>query len=194
MKLYDISQELTACAVYPGSPGPKTERISDMAHGDLYNLTCLSLSAHNGTHIDAPFHFFADGKTVDAIPLEKTVGPCFVFCHHGDFTACEVRAILAQKHGKFPKRLLLCGKATVTADAAKMLAEIGIDLIGCESQTVGPERAPMEVHKILLAQEVVLLEGLRLAEVEEGDYFLCAAPLNIGGSDGSPCRAVLIAF
>ena len=74
-----------------------------------------------------------------------------------------------------------------------MFAESNILLLGNESQTVGPENAPMEVHLILLGTGAVLLEGIRLAEVSEGVYFLNAAPLNLSGSDGSPCRAVLIA-
>ena len=66
-------------------------------------------------------------------------------------------------------------------------------MLGNESQTVGPEDAPMEVHLILLGAGVILLEGIRLAEVTEGVYFLSAAPLNLAGADGSPCRAILIA-
>lgn len=66
-------------------------------------------------------------------------------------------------------------------------------LLGNESQTVGPEDAPMEVHVILLGAGVILLEGIRLKDVSEGVYLLNAAPLNLSGADGSPCRAVLIA-
>ena len=79
-------------------------------------------------------------------------------------------------------------------DAARVFADKGIYLLGNESQTVGPEDAPMEVHKILLSKDVVLLEGLRLSNIEQGEYFLSAAPINIAGSDGAPCRAVLIKF
>ena len=81
----------------------------------------------------------------------------------------------------------------VSAEAAKVFASKGILLLGNESQTVGPEDAPMEVHLILLGAGIVLLEGIRLAEVEEGKYFLSAAPLNLSDADGSPCRAFLIA-
>ena len=84
------------------------------------------------------------------------------------------------------------GNVTVTADAAKVFAAEKIDLIGNESQTVGTEDTPMEVHKILLSTDVVLLEGIRLSAVSEGVYLLNAAPLNLSGADGSPCRAVLI--
>ena len=77
--------------------------------------------------------------------------------------------------------------------APESIASKKVLLLGNESQTVGPEDAPMEVHLILLGANVVLLEGIRLAEVSEGVYFLNAAPLNLSGADGSPCRAVLIA-
>ena len=80
----------------------------------------------------------------------------------------------------------------MTADAARVFAKAGILLIGNESQTVGPEDAPMEVHLILLGAETVLLEGIVLTDVPEGKYFLNAAPLNLGGCDGAPCRAYLM--
>ena len=80
----------------------------------------------------------------------------------------------------------------MTEEAAKVFANSSIVLFGNESQTVGPEDAPMAVHLIMLGAEIVLLEGIRLAEVEEGIYLLNAAPINLGGSDGAPCRAVLI--
>jgi arylformamidase len=90
------------------------------------------------------------------------------------------------------ERLLIGGKATVTEEAARVLAEAGIRLIGNESQTVGPEDAPMAVHLILLGAGVILLEGVVLAHVPEGKYFLSAAPLKLGGREGAPCRAMLI--
>ena len=90
------------------------------------------------------------------------------------------------------RRILIRGAAVVSAEAAEVFASSGLLLLGNESQTVGPEDAPMEVHLILLGADVILLEGIRLAEVPEGVYFLSAAPLNLSGADGSPCRAVLI--
>lgn len=194
MKIYDISQELMGCCVYEGDKTPEKELVSDMSKGDLYNLTNISLCAHNGTHIDAPFHFIENGNRVDEIPLEKFIGPCYVVCHDGDFTAHHVKTLIEEKCGEFPKRILIKGNATVTEEAARVFADKGIYLLGNESQTVGPEKSPMAVHKILLNKEVVLLEGVRLSEVKEGEYFLFAAPINIAGSDGSPCRAVLVEF
>lgn len=194
MKLYDISQEVFGCVVYPEDPTPKKESLSRMEIGDLYNLTAFSMCAHNGTHVDAPYHFIEDGKTVEQIPLEKTVGLCYVAEWKGILDEENARQILrraALAVRESARRILLKGNVTVSAAAARVFAEGGVDLIGNESQTVGPEDAPVEVHKILLGADVVLLEGIRLSDVPEGVYFLSAAPLCLGGADGAPCRAIL---
>lgn len=195
MKIYDISQEVFDCTVFPGDPKPQKITVSDMKDGALYNLTELHMCAHNGTHVDSPYHFIDSGKTIDEIPLEKFIGPAYVAAHEGDVSAEDAERILAQAKKtdeECAKRLLLKGNLTVTAEAAQVFADAGIYLVGNQSQTVGPADAPMHVHLILLGAQVVLLEGVRLEEVPEGNYFLNAAPINLGGSDGAPCRAVLI--
>ena len=195
MKIYDISQELFSCVVFPGDPAPRREVLSSMEEGALYNLTALSLCAHNGTHIDAPYHFIQDGKTVEQLSLEKPVGWAYVTHESGILTAEDADRILAkakEAHPESYKRILIGGKATVSEEAASVFATAGIDLVGNESQTVGPEDAPMQVHLTLLGAEVVLLEGIRLGGVQEGVYLLSAAPISLGGSDGAPCRAILI--
>ena len=190
MKIYDISQEVFSCAVYPGDPEPEKQILSATASGDLYNLSSFYMCAHNGTHIDAPFHFLHRGKTVEQMELDDFVGDCFLARHTGDVSREDAGAILAKAMGA--ERILIGGKATVTAEAAEVFAESGIRLIGNEGQTVGPEEAPMQVHLILLKQGIALLEGIVLTDVPEGHYFLSAAPLNLGGCDGAPCRAYLI--
>ena len=192
MKIYDISQEVFSCAVYPGDPIPEKQVIYATAKGDLYNLSSFAMCAHNGTHIDAPFHFLHNGKTVDQMDLTHFVGDCYVARHEGDVTAEDARDILRRANGV--QRILIGGKATVTAESAEVFASSGIKLLGNEGQTVGPEDAPMQVHLILLRREVALLEGIVLTDVPEGHYFLSAAPLNLGGCDGAPCRACLIDF
>jgi arylformamidase len=194
MKLYDISQEVFSCAVYPGDPSPQRDILSSMDSGALYNLTAFSMCAHNGTHIDAPVHFIQAGQTVDQLPLSKTVGYAYVTKHHGAVTADDARAILASAEKLHPdaaKRILIGGDSLVTLEAAQVFADAKIDLLGNESQTVGPEDAPMAVHQVLLGAEIVLLEGIRLADVPEGVYLLFTAPLLLGGADGAPCRAIL---
>lgn len=190
MKLYDISQEVFSCAVYPGDPQPEKLTLYSTENSDLYNLSSFSMCAHNGTHIDAPFHFLHHGKTVDQMELSCFVGDCYVARHQGDVTAADAKQILCKACGA--QRILIAGKITVTPEAAEVFAAGNIKLLGNEGQTIGPEDAPMQVHLILLKREIVLLEGIVLSMVPEGHYFLSAAPLNLGGADGAPCRAYLI--
>jgi len=195
MKIYDISQEVFGCQVYPGDPAPEKERLNSMEKGDLYNLTAFRMCAHNGTHIDAPCHFIKDGKSVDAIALEAVVGTAYVAEHQGIVSGDDAVKILEKakaQDAEAAKRILIKGAAEVSPEAAKVFADSGILLLGNESQTIGPEDEPMEVHQLLLRADVVLLEGIRLSEVPEGCYFLNAAPLNLAGADGAPCRAILM--
>ena len=190
MKLHDISQELFSCAVYPGDPKPEKQTLCATDKGDLYNLTAFSMCAHNGTHIDTPYHFLPQGDTVEKLPLSQFVGDCYVAWHQGPVTDRDAEIIL-QKAAGIP-RILIAGPVTVTAEAAKVFAASSLLLFGNEGQTVGPENAPMEVHKILLSRGIALLEGILLQGITEGKYFLSAAPLNLAGADGAPCRAYLI--
>lgn len=190
MKIYDISQELFGCAVYPGDPQPERFRTLSIKNGDVCNLTAFKMCAHNGTHVDAPFHFYADGKTIDQVDLDRFIGWAYVAEHEGDIGADDAKNIL--KSAKYCERILVKGKAVVTKEAAQVFAERRIKLFGNESQTVGPIDAPKEVHLIMLGAEIVLLEGIRLEKVPVGKYFLNAVPLNLGGADGSPCRATLL--
>ena len=195
MKIYDISQEVFGCQVYPGDPKPEKKILKSMAKGEVYNLTAFNMCAHNGTHIDAPFHFIKDGKTIDEICLEAFVGMAYVAEHHGLVTGNDATEIIekAKKQNlEASKRILIKGEVEVSLEAAKVFASSDILLLGNEPQTVGPQNAPMAVHLTLLGANVVLLEGIRLGEVYEGVYFLNAVPLNLSGADGSPCRAVLI--
>ena len=195
MKIYDISQEVFSCKVYPGDPKPEKNILNSMENGDLYNLTSFNMCAHNGTHIDSPYHFIKDGKTIDSIALEAVVGMAYVVEHNGIVTDIDALSIINKAKEldlESTKRILIKGDAEVSLEAAKVFADNGILLLGNESQTVGPEDAPMEVHLVLLGADVILLEGIQLSDVKEGVYLLNAAPLNLSGFDGAPCRAILI--
>ena len=192
MKIYDISQEVFSCKVFPGDPAPERDVLCSMEDGEFYNLTAFYMCAHNGTHVDAPFHFVRDGKTIDEVGLEPFVGSAYVAEHEGVVTAEDAKFMLQKAEGDAAKRLLIKGDAEVSLEAAEVFAKAGLHLVGNESQTVGPEDAPMAVHLVLLKAGVALLEGIRLEQVPEGTYLLNAAPLNLGGADGAPCRAVLI--
>ena len=195
MKFYDISQEVFGCSVYPGDPVPERMRLQDMSEGAEYNLTAFSMCAHNGTHVDAPLHYLKDGESIDAIGLDAFVGKAYVAEHQGVLSGDDAEGILDRAESTSPegaKRILIKGDAIVSAAAADVFSSHGILLLGNESMSVGPEYSPEEFHRILLGAGVVLLEGIRLGEVPKGVYFLSAAPLNLAGAEGSPCRAILI--
>ena len=195
MKIYDISQEVFGCAVYPGDPKPKKEIKLKISDGAMCNLSAFSMCAHNGTHVDAPLHFIDQAKSIDQVDPDRFIGYAYVAEHQGKILAADAVRILKaaeERDARAAERILVKGDATMTAEAAKVFAERRIKLYGNESQTVGPEDAPMEVHLIMLGAEIVLLEGIRLADVDEGVYILHAAPLNLGGAEGAPCRATLI--
>ena len=195
MKIFDISQELFTCTVFPGDDQPKRKVLERIEDGNLCNLTGFYMCAHNGTHVDAPFHFYKDGKTIDEVSLDKFVGKCYVTFCSGPVSEKMAKDIINKAKNEdeeAAKRILIGGDMFITSEAAEVFAKEGIYLIGNESQTVGPLEAPAKVHYILLKAEVVLLEGIRLNGIKEGVYLLNATPLNLGQSDGAPCRAILI--
>ncbi len=202
MKIIDISQEVFGCAVYPGDPAPEKTDFMKINDGAACNVTALKMCAHNGTHVDAPYHFINDGKTIDQVDLNSFIGYAYVASHKGDLSAADAEKIIRNAEAESThtgisdcdcfNRILIKGRATVTEEAARIFADHKILLFGNESQTVGPEDAPMAVHLIMLGSGIVLLEGIRLNEADDGIYFLNAAPINLGGADGAPCRAWLI--
>lgn len=195
MKIYDISQEVFGCEVYPGDPVPTVESVTQISAGGSCNLTAFSMCAHNGTHIDAPKHFYDKGKTIDQIDLEVFIGKSYLALHSGEITSTDAINMLAKAReadSQSARRLLVKGDAIVTEEAASVFAEAKVLLIGSETQSVGPKDSPQEVHLKLLGSGVTILEGIRLSDVDEGVYLLNAAPINLGGADGAPCRAVLI--
>ena len=121
------------------------------------------------------------------------MGKAYVSEHQGELNAEDAFGILVKANAEdAAQRILIKGDAVVTLEAAEVFANAGILLLGNEAQTIGPEDAPMAVHLLLLKSNVVLLEGIRLTDVPEGAYLLNAAPLNLGGLEGAPCRAILI--
>lgn len=184
MQIFDISQELFSGNIYSGDTVPSYHEDMRIKNGDKCNLTTVTLCVHNITHIDAPFHFFDDGKTIDDIDLNKCIGDATVIEINGTITADDINSIMKNSQ----KRLLFKGNCIISLEAAMEMNKHGIKLIGVEAQTVGDEN----VHCELLSHEVALLEGIVLDEVPEGDYMLNCAPVKFGGLDGALCRAVLI--
>lgn len=192
MKIYDISQELFSADVYPGDPVPSIKTILSLEKQPLNQcqLSSIVMGSHTGTHLDAPRHFFKDGKDVSCISLERCVGKCRVVACEG---AIDRKQIDEWVEGNI-KKIIIAGNAVINPLLAHYIVECGIDCIGVEMSTIAVGDAQTEVHQILLEKEVVILEGLFLNKVKTGEYFLCALPLKMAGADGSPIRAVLIDY
>ena len=191
MKIYDISKELTSAYVYPGDPKPYHEQLSRIGeNGAMYNLSAFYSCCHSATHIDAPLHFVKDGKTTEDIPLARLMGECTVVSVRGVLTGEDIDNILENSK----KNLLLKGKgrAFLSKTAAFAVAEAGVNLIGTDAQSIAPENEIVGPHYELLSRGLIILEGLYLDNVPDGDYFLVALPLKIENAEGAPTRAILI--
>ena len=131
MKVYDISQEVFTCAVYPGDPSPERFVMLQQSEGAMCNLTAFKMCAHNGTHVDAPYHFISEGKKIDEVDMQRFVGYAYVAAHEGDLTAEDAKAILDKTKEAVEasgiqecdayRRILIKGDMTVTEEAAKVL-------------------------------------------------------------------------
>lgn len=205
MKYHDISLNLSAETVRwaTSTPFELVERRR-MSRGDANNSSGVAMSLHSGTHIDAPFHFVGDGATIDALPLERFIGPAVVH-------AVDAERYIEARH---LEALDLSGAARVlfktrnsallrqrnyepdfvsfSLEAAELLAARNLTLVGLDYLSVahaGDEQVP--VHRAFLTRGVALLEGVDLSDVAPGRYELICFPLKIRGADGAPCRAVL---
>jgi arylformamidase len=170
------------------------------------NSSRLNTSLHCGTHMDAPFHFFNDGKTIDRVPLDLCVGPAALVRH----AAWTAGASIERAHLE-PQRALIertrrvvlntgwsrrFGRAgyftdhpVISGACAQWLVDLGVVLVGVDFPSV--DRPPHPAHDILLGNGLLIVENLtNLDAIETPSLWLCALPLAILGRDGSPVRAV----
>ena len=202
----DISVPLRNGMVnWPGDAPFERREALTLEGGGECNLSELSFTAHTGTHIDAPRHYLPGGPSIEAMPIEATVGRARVIAirdsdliriaelepHHlakGDRVLFKTRnSERCWKSGHFETKYIY-----IPPETAKYLAGRGVQTVGIDYLSVGglgPEGA--ETHRILLASGVWIIESLNLEHVEPGDYELLCLPLKIVGSDGAPARAVL---
>jgi len=210
MKIYDISLTIQPkMPVWPGDPPVQLERVSKIEGGANANVSRLALSAHTGTHVDAPYHFLGDSRvTVDLLSLEVLNGEAAVL-HLPDEVGLVTKDVL-QKAGipQGARRLLLrtrnshiwtrglidfqTGFVGIGVDGARYLVERGVELIGVDYLSVAPYKQSRPTHEVLLKAGLVIVEGLDLSKVPAGTYSLHCLPLKLGGSDGAPARAILI--
>lgn len=203
----DISVPLrTGMVHWPGDIPVAIRQTSDMQKGAVANLRTLSMSAHIGTHMDAPLHFVADGRSIDTIPFDATVGAARVIEIAGE--AAITRSELESHEPRLGERLLfktrnskvawadcryfLKNYVALDADAAAYLVECGVRTVGIDYLSIGPYGDQgVKTHQAILGAGIWVIEGLNLANVEAGSYELVCLPLKIAGGDGAPARAIL---
>ncbi|WP_226681831.1 cyclase family protein [Sutcliffiella horikoshii] len=201
MKVYDVSSPIyTGMPVYKNKPEKQPKQTTNT--NGYVTETRLELDVHTGTHVDAPLHMVVDGETIETLPLDKLVGPCKVF----DLTAVEDRITVKDIEGlDIGKDDFLLFKTKnsfdedfnfdfvfVAEDAAAYLAEIGVSGVGVDALGIERSQEGHPTHKTLFANGVIIIEGLRLKDIAEGEYIMCAAPLKLSGVDASPARIVLM--
>jgi arylformamidase len=209
MKVYDVTLPVrSGMVVWPGDAGVQLLPATRMADGDEHNVSRLTLGVHTGTHVDAPYHFVADGATVEQLPLDVLVGPAVVV-HLPSVAAIAVADLEALRLPPETRRLLFKtrnstlwarGEAVfqtdfvaLTPDAARWVVDQGIQLVGVDYLSVEDyDSQGYPVHRMLLGAGVVLIEGLDLRAVEPGVYELYCLPLKLVGADGAPARVILV--
>lgn len=193
MKIYDVSRRISEeTPVWPGDVAFSWREIDSPGPAAPWGTTCFSMSAHCGTHADAPSHVFTDGKTIVEAPLSAYIGPARVIELPG---LGEVGADALPRKALGVSRVLFRsgGKASLSPLAALRLAEHGTILVGTDAASIDPEDAEdLPAHRALLGNGVALLEDLDLEAVPEGTYQLVALPLRFEELDASPVRAILI--
>jgi arylformamidase len=199
VEIFDISVPVGPRTVtYPGDPTVHLSLVQSLAEGAVANVSKLELSVHTGTHVDAPVHFVDGAAGVDVLPLEPLVGPALVIdatATHGRMDAGALanvelaeRVIFKTTNSQLWERETFVDDfVALTEDAAQLLIEAGVRLVGIDYLSIGDE----DVHRALLRAGVVILEGLDMREVEPGHWELICGPLKLVGSDGAPARVFL---
>lgn len=208
MKIYDITVPFsTNLPVYPGDPAVQINQVSSLESGDICTVSHLSFSSHTGTHVDPPSHFVAGAMTLDQLPLEVLIGKARVV-DTGEIPAID-RTIIEQANLNGVERVLFKTRNSRTwkeknyakfdenfvyleTDAAELLVETGIKLVGIDYLSIEKFNfVEPTTHWALLKNNVVIVEGLDLSEVEEGEYELICLPMKIKDGDGGPARVIL---
>ena len=204
MKIYDISLSLSAATTRwaTAQPFELIER-KRTARGDANNSSSMHTSVHAGTHVDAPFHFVPDGRTIESLPLEIFMGPALV-CEVSPASQIDANDI-AQLNLSGETRVLFKTRnsrllqkpeydssfVSFSQGGARALVELGVRLVGLDYLSVARADQQVPVHRAFLDREVILLEGIDLSRVPPGRYELICPPVKLAASDGAPCRAVL---
>jgi arylformamidase len=208
MRIYDITLTISPeLVVWPEDPPVELYRTSQISSGDISNVSHINMSAHTGTHIDAPFHFIEGGETAENIPIELLIGRVYLL----HLPEAELITVDMVKDSPIPprtKRVLFRTRnsdhwqkdtrsfdknyVALSSEAAEYLIGRGVKLIGVDYLSVAPFDDVESTHQILLQSGVVIVEGLDLSKVPQGRYTLYCLPIKLRGADGAPARAILI--
>ena len=204
-RLLDVTLPMSAAVpVYPGDARFEQGFSHRIADGDSYNATWLKLSAHTGTHVDAPYHLLADGATVDQLPLDILVGRARVLeigareaIGREELAAADLRDDLrvllkTRMSSQLRQPEIVEGHVHLSTEAARYLVQAGIKLVGIDYLSVdafGSKDLP--VHQVLLEAGIVVVEALDLSQAEPGSYDMMCLPLLVPGADGAPARVLL---
>ena len=193
--------------VYAGDAPLKFDFLKDMRKGDKLTLSVYSLGAHSGTHIDAPMHFVATGVPIDQVALDPLIGAARVIDIPDSVRAIDAGE-LNRHDWRGAKRVLFRTRSTlrgwmdspefhkdiayIAPDAAQLLAEAGVLLVGVDYISAEQFGAPApRTHQILLGHGIPIVEGLDLRTVQAGDYDLIVLPLKVAGHEAAPARAIV---
>src|SRR5438105_1133955 len=207
MKIYDVTVPIrSGMPVYEGDPGVEIKAWSALAKGDSANVSFLHFGAHTGTHVDAPAHFIEGARKIEALTLETLIGLARVvripdtvteidpdLIERADLKGVE-RVLFHTRNSSFWGEGFRKDFTHLLPEAAQKLIELGIKLVGIDYLSIEKfHSGHHRTHLSLLSKNVVIVEGLNLSEVPEGDYELICLPLRIadGAGDGAPARVVL---
>jgi arylformamidase len=195
-------------ARWPGDIDVSVSRVSDMAEGAEYNLSQLHMSAHTGTHMDAPLHFVNGAISIDQLPFDATVGPARVIeiavpesIGPADLEPFQIETgerliIKTANSGRcwetddFVKDFIFISEAGAKYLAGRRIRCVGVDYLS----VAGFYKDTVETHVALLGAGIWIMEGLDLRRIQPGRYDLICLPLKLLGAEGAPARAILRAL
>ncbi len=208
MKIYDVTVAISEFVpTFPGDPKVKFDVCAALANGDVANVSQVCFGVHTATHVDAPNHFIEGTRRVGELDLYKLVGDCRVVELSEDVTAITAkhveslenveRVLFKTRNSAFwnePEKGFRTDFTYIAPEAARILVGNGVKLVGIDYLSVEQFGAKsFDTHITLLEAEVVIIEGLDLRQVPEGDYELFCLPLKFDGGtgDGAPARTIL---
>jgi arylformamidase len=201
--IHDITPPITASlAVWPGDTPPSREVLCTIASGASVTLSTLRSTVHLGAHADGPNHYGDGAPGIEAVPLDRYLGPCQVIhvavarnervrLDHLGVAVTQPRVLLATGTFPDPERWNE-DFAGLDPGLVDSLHARGVVTIGIDTPSVDLfSSKELPAHRRFLANGMAILEGLRLGHVPAGTYELIALPLPLVGFDASPVRAVL---